>query len=410
MNPLETMPDFKRPGIIMTRRELVQVWQSADCHKVIEEFQLRVDPKRSTADEIAVFSPWTDETEASCFLNVKKKVFIDHSAGKEGTLPDFCQEILKARGETLNIFQVGKWMVEKGIAPQPESVALAGVPPLMAAPTVTESVDEADAEAATAATKATEEGGQEKRAAAGTEAQPENREVKHDLRNLLQYHKGFEERGISEATCRYLGAGYLPPMAKGKSKLGGRLVFQVRGLREGANGPESYVVAYQGRALTAEQAQGRKYDHYPFKRKLEIYNQDKWVLDSAARAQVEEHGVLLVEGVFDLAKLVEAGVLNAGALLGKDFHSEQVRKLEWLKKWVAIPRVLVWLDRGEAEAQKAAETMKLLQAGGFEAGAFDWGMTFTAPGGEKRPIPKAIGDPCDMSAKQIQWLRGRGFV
>ena len=61
------------------------------------------------------------------------------------------------------------------------------------------------------------------------------------------------------------------------SPLNGRLVFQVRGVDTGNNRLYPTILSHIGRALTSDQEmQDGKYWGYPFRKGLEIYNQDKF--------------------------------------------------------------------------------------------------------------------------------------
>jgi len=60
---------------------------------------------------------------------------------------------------------------------------------------------------------------------------PANRAIEVDLRRYFDSgHPEWSRRGISAATCRYLGCGFLPPRGNGTSgsPLNSRLVFQIR--------------------------------------------------------------------------------------------------------------------------------------------------------------------------------------
>jgi len=103
--------------------------------------------------------------------------------------------------------------------------------------------------------------------------------------------------------CKYLGCGYLPERSDGaKSPLNGRLVFQVRGISQDL---KPIILSHVGRSLTDQQAgaDGR-YWGFPFYKKLEIYNQDKLLIDSSA---------LLPQQI--LAKIEDASTFFAAEIL-----------------------------------------------------------------------------------------------
>jgi len=230
-----------------------------------------------------------------------------------------------------------------------------------------------------------------------------NHAIEVDLRRYLRCdHPELSRRGVSSATCRYLGCGFLPPRTNGgsSSPLHSRLVFQIRGVKENGNGLESIILSHTGRALAPEQenADG-KYWSYPFRKGLEIYNQDHLLLDPEAGRQMSSCGLILVEGFFDVAKLVEAGCRNVGALMGSHISVEQIERLTWIRSRVGFPRIVLFLDRDEAGRNGARQASDRLRQHCFEVSTFDW---------DRDQIPAAIKDPADMSVEQLQQLRVQG--
>jgi len=374
----------EKSRFVMPREQLPKIWQSAKWQKVIEVFGLEVDKKRhSKADEIWIKSPFTEEKTASLHLNLTQNIFKDFSSGmgaKVGVL-NFCQELLGRRGQVMNCYEVAYWMVENGISiidgPDIRSqLVKQNVRPLK---------------------------------------QPEqNKPIRVDLLRWLQPgHPELRHRQVSEATCRYLGCGFLPERAKGKtqSPLNGRLVFQVRGLtRQGAD-LRPVILTHVGRALTPQQEQTQgKYWSFPFFKRLEIYNQDKLLLDASASRQVQRFGLVLVEGFFDVAALVGSGCLNVGALMGSQMTEKQMARVKFISSHVAIPKITIFLDRDEAGIAGAEKAAAMLQNNGFSVGVFDWNQSFDRPDAPWPNIPAKIKDAGDMSAKQLQWLRRQARI
>ena len=231
-----------------------------------------------------------------------------------------------------------------------------------------------------------------------------------DLQPYLQSsHPVLEKRGISGQACQYLGCGYLPERQQGKcSPLNGRLVFQVRGVNQDL---KPVVLSHVGRALTEEQsAANGRYWGFPFSKKLEIYNQDKLLLDPGAKKQVEQHGLTLVEGFFDVAALVSAGCLNAGAIMGAHLCEEQVHQLQFLASHINISIVNLFLDRDNAGKEGALKAESLLKQHGFAVRIFDWDQKFERPGCLPVGITSGIKDPADMSGSQLRYLRKTGMI
>jgi transposase len=365
-------PQTVTPGPrLINRHQLPDVWRQADWRKVIEVFQLSVDhQRRSRDDEIWLRSPFTQEERASLHVSLSGNVFKDFSSGQGGGIIQFCREVLRRQGREMNMFEAAEWMVAQGICGEmPQTRPAAQHQP-------------------------------------GEVSHPPHTRVANpaiavDLRRYLRWdHSELRRRGLSAATCRYLGCGFLPPRANGPSgsPLHSRLVFQIRGVQEQGQGVGPIILSHTGRALTPEQedADG-KYWSYPFRKGLEIYNQDRLLLDPEAGRQLEAFGLVLVEGCFDAAKLVEAGCRNVGALMGAHLSAEQVDRLEWIRSRIGFSRVVLFLDRDEAGRQGTARAFELLGRRRFKVSVFDWGL-----------IPDSVKDPADLSVEQLQLMRAQG--
>ncbi len=369
----------------MDRQQLRHVWQQASWLRVIEVFQLSVDPQRRRRDdEIWLKSPFTQEQQASLHVSLSANVYKDFSSGKGGGIIQFCREMLRQQNREMGMFEVAEWMVEKGI-----SVASQQAP-----------------------SEQKPQAGRDNRPVCPN---PANRTIEVDLRRYLRSdHPELKRRGISTATCRYLGCGFLPPRANGKpgSPLQSRLVFQIRGVRENGHGLEPIILSHSGRALVPEQQdKDGKYWSYPFRKGQEIYNQDQLLLDKEATRQANAFGLVLVEGFFDVAKLVEAGCRNVGALMGAHLSEEQIERLMWIRSRIGFPRIVLFLDRDNAGRNGARQAFERLRQHNFEVSVFDWDQT--TPGnvaGVAELIPDSIKDPADMSVAYLQRLRGQGFI
>ena len=354
---------------VMSKEQLPAVWKNASWERVIDVFGLEVDKKRRCkGNEIWIKSPFTGENTASLHLNLTENIFKDFSSGlgaKVGVL-NFCQDLLALRGQAMNCYEVASWMVENGISDLNTRKVENHVP---------------------------------KR-----KKPKENKPIRVDLRRFVQLqHPELKNRQVSEATCRYLGCGFLPERPNGdkESPLNGRLVFQVRGV-SGA------ILTHVGRALTTRQEQTNgKYWSFPFFKKLEIYNQDKLLSDASAKDQVQRFGLLLVEGFFDAAVLIESGCLNVGALMGSYISEQQAARIKLIRSHIEIPKITVFFDRDEAGMIGAEKAVTLLRKNGFSAKAFDWNQSF---GSSFAKIPMTVMDPGDMSLRQLKWLRQEGKI
>jgi hypothetical protein len=363
----------------MPRERLPEVWQHASWERVIEVFGLEVDDKRrGGSDEMWIKSPFTNEKNASLHVNLRENIFKDFSSGKGAHMGilNFCQELLRQQGRDMNCYEVAGWMVEKGISVVGDPLGRS---------------EERD------------EKGKD-RISGGLLGEPdENRPIGVDLRRWLQSgHPELARRGVTDAVCRYLGCGFLPERPQGtrRSPLNGRVVFQVRGVSQNGSDLRPVILTHVGRALTREKEETEgKYWGYPFYRGLEIYNQDNLVLDPQARFQVEHFGLVLVEGFFDVAALVGAGILNAGALMGSHMTDKQVTRLKFLRSRLVIPKITVFLDKDQAGIVGSEKALFLLRSNGFSVDLFDWNLASAT-----------TKDPGEISVKQLKWFRKEGKI
>jgi len=372
--PAKTLPPESR---LINRQQLREVWQQASWRKVIEVFELSVDEqRRSRDDEIWLRSPFTQEQRASMHVSLSANVYKDFSSGKGGGIIQFCREMLYQQGREMSMFEAAEWMVAQGIC--------AGMPQIL---------------------QARETRPQPGPVSIPTHTTSANRAIDVDLRRYLRCdHPELTRRGISAATCRYLGCGFLPPRANGgsSSPLHSRLVFQIRGVKENGHGLQPIILSHTGRALLPEQENSDgKYWSYPFRKGLEIYNQDQLLLDPEAARQTTAFGLVLVEGFFDVAKLVEAGCRNVGALMGAHISAEQIERLGWMQSRLGFSRIVLFLDRDDAGRKGASQASDRLRQHNYEVSLLDWDRTL---------IPDFVKDPADMSVEQLQLLRAQGCI
>jgi len=368
---------------IVSWDNLAQVWQRASWLRVIEIFELQVDNKRRRRDdEIWLKSPFTGEATASMHVSLSQNIFKDFSSGRGGGIMQFCRQMLQEKGRQMSMLQVAQWMVAEGIS------TVDGIRPQSTC---------ADSNLSPAA--------------ASTKTNPA---IKIDLRRYLRPdHPELQRRAIDTGTCRYLGCGFLPQRTQGKSgsPLNGRLVFQIRGVRENGKDILPVVLSHTGRALSTEQQQrDGKYWSYPFRKTLEIYNQDKLVLDQEAGKQASKLGLILVEGYFDVAKLVQAGCRNVGALMGTSISAEQIQRLLWIRNRLQFPYILLFLDRDKAGQQAAGKIQQQLERHKLAVTVFDWNQKISVNGQSAELIPQSIQDPADITVDQLRALRRQGII
>ena len=326
-------------------------------------------------------------------MNLQENVYKDFSStsGQGGGILNFCQDLLRRQGQQMNCYEVGRWMLSNHISV----------------------LDAADTGAAPSPRKQQQQSSSAKPPNGRAISHMENKPIQIDLRPRLRVrHPALEERRIGEGTCRYLGCGFLPASPPGsyQSPLQGRAVFQVRGLAEEEGRVKSVILTHVGRALNGEQETTKgKYWSYPFFKSLEIYNQDNLFLDPEARDQMARHGLVLVEGFFDAAALIEAGVRNVAALMGSELTDQQGDRLQWIRSHVEIPGVTIFFDHDRAGIAGAAKAEAKLRARGFQTDTFHWNQELDDSLG-LLPTTTLIKDPADLTSEQLIRLRNRGKI
>jgi 5S rRNA maturation endonuclease (ribonuclease M5) len=312
-------------------------------------------------------------------VSLSQNIFKDFSSGRGGGIMQFCRQMLSGQGREMTMLQVAQWMVAEGIS----TVNGTQSQPLC------EHEDQSTAKST-------------------------NPAIKIDLRRYLRPdHPELQRRGICASTCHYLGCGFLSQREQGKagSPLNGRIVFQIRGVRENGQQLHSVILSHTGRALSRQQEGcDGKYWSYPFRKGLEIYNQDQLLLDKGARHQAGKFGLILVEGCFDVAKLVAAGCRNVGALMGSSISAEQIERLMWIRSRLGLPCIRLFLDRDQAGQEAAGKIQEQLGRHSLAVTVFDWDRKVSGNGQTAKPIPESIQDPADMSVDQLRALRRQGII
>lgn len=362
---------------------LNEIRRNADWRVTFQALGLQRDEKASRDDDWWCSSPLsTDDKTASFHMNSDPKGggrWHCFSTGKGGGLPDLVQALHGG-----NIYEAGRWLLEHGcshLLGNTRGKTRKRNPGILTASGEKEN-----------------------------EAPAPNNAIRQTLLPALTEHgthPEFVRRGISAATCQYLGCGYLP--ANHKSSLKDRIVFQIRGVDDlEAVSPKPTILTHMGRATNDQQAsEDGKWSYYKgFKKSLELYNLDQLRLDPEAQQQIHEIGhLLIVEGCFDVASCIEAGVKNVVASFGTQVSDAQIAKLHTLKEVLQIPRILVWYDRDETGQSAQQQLVEALVADGIPAQGFDWRQTFSSSARKSVVLPDTLADPGDFSAQQLRWLR-----
>jgi DNA primase len=337
-------------------------------------------------------SPLSDEKTPSFHIN--DKGWYCHSTGEGGGVVELVQGVLARRsGRAVSCWDAGRWLLEQGVSrmdalPASDSAGAIG-------------------EKNAPRSEEKEKGRVSNRAESGG-----NVPITADLRpKLSPHHPELEKRGISKETCAYLGCGYLSGV---RGTINNRIVFQVRGVVERGGALVPVILSHIGRAVSDVQADVEgKWHHYAhFKKHLELYNLDKLLLDGKAREQAKQTGrVVIVEGCFDVAKLVEAGIYNAAAAFGAHLSVEQVERVKLLVDRLGVREVVVWYDRDKAGREGAAKALDLLRQSGLSASVV-WGKRDSrlAQAAQAVKIAATAKDPCDLSVVELRALRAGDVI
>lgn len=361
--------------------QLSAIRAQCDWRRLLDDLGVRADVRRCTDTEFWGFSPFHPEEKTASFHMKTPGIWYDWSShatapGRDkpgGGVIELVQAVHAARRQIMKLNEAAGWIVDHGYCP------IDGVAPTASAPPA-------------------------------TTPDKKNRPITLDLTPRLTEqgsHPAFIERGISEETCHYLRCGYLN--AK-RGALARRIVFQVGRIAE--DKPSRIILSHMGRATTPEQEAKGKWRYYRgFNPSLELYNLDNLLLDREATLQVSAtNSVLLVEGAFDVAKCIEAGLRNVVASFGARLLERQAEKLRETLTRLSAHHVRVFYDRDQAGQTATTEAVARLQDLGVSATPFDWQQHFKSAGRPPIPIPETIQDPCDFSVEQLRWLREKGLV
>ncbi len=398
--------DIDVPRFI-TRDMLREIRENSDWREVYIALGIEKDEKRSNDREWWGRSPFTDENTPSFHMN--DRGWYCHSSAPEthgGGVIELVQAVISRRtGRALNCFDAGRWLLEQGLS----HVSSAGQPGRGTS-------DLPDGAGRDGAENRPRSEGKKKlggERSIGDDEKKENQPIRQTLVPMLDMeHPEIGRRGISRETAEYLGFGYLPETSK--SPLAGRMVFQVRGIQEDEGILRPVILTHMGRAMTDEQEEedGKWKLYGGFHKTLEIYNIDQVLLDDRALEQIRSSGnVLVVEGCFDVAKLVEADIRNVVATFGSSLSEQQAEKLNLISEMTGTERFLFWYDRDAAGRRGHEKAQELLQGNRwFEVEVFQWGMTFPSPVRGNVKIPEEIGDVCEFSVEQLRWMRREGVI
>ena len=153
-------------------------------------------------------------------------------------------------------------------------------------------------------------------------------------------------RGIAAKTFRALGAFTTPSMDR---NLTDRLFFPVKSL-------EDKTVAYIGRKVNGDTSGKDKYYCYPPGTPVPMY-------PSVYPNRPET--VVLVEGIFDLANLLDKGLTNVSCIFGVSTLKNTVKQQLLPLRVQGVANVLLLLDNDTAVQKASSELKPLIEQEGF---------------------------------------------
>lgn len=360
--------------------DLTLIEQHANRKQLFDTLGIITKPeynRTKNPDDWWALSPITTENTPSFHMN--EKGWYCHSSHQGGGVIKLIQAVIQARtGQMLDAYDAARWLLNNHISYLPSQTKK--IPYERKKKVSFKPEIKAETEIET------------------------NKTIRQNLVPLLDmYHPYLEQREISPETCEYLGCGYFQG---DKSKLKNRLIFQIRGVEN--NKP--VILSHTGRTIDDE-TQPKWLFPVGFKKHLELYNQDKLLLDKKAIKQAQDAGhIILVEGTVDVARLIDADILNVMACFGTYFSPEQSERLQSILECLNINSCLLMFDRDKA-GQKGQESAKLLiSESGIDIKTFDWEISFGQRDDNPITIPEDINDPAGFSNQQIEWLREKVII
>jgi hypothetical protein len=375
--------NFEQGKTWITAQDLETIRNNTDREALFAALGLQRDEHKSNNAGWWSLSPFSSEKTPSFVFRANGKWFC-HSTGCGGSVIEL---VMRLKGFS-DCYTAARWLLDEGIS----------------------SLD------GTITNKTKAEGRIFERS---TEKEMEvvpNKPISTNLVPFLTFEGAsgeFLRRGIGWDSCQALGVGFLPNKRDFRGALQNRIVFQVRGVVEKNKKLQPVILTHCGRATTQEQElkDGKYYNFKGFKKSYELYNIDTVLLNKEAVRQAKACGyVLLLEGMFDVLKLYDAGVYNAVGSFGASFSEKVLPRFKLIAEKLDIDTFFIWYDHDQAGFDGTAKALSLLTETGFKVKTFDWNMQFESGNTTLVTIPAKFKDACDFSTKQLQWLRQKSII
>lgn len=383
-------------GTYVDREVLVQLKTNCDDKAVFLGLGLKA--VKMTKNKIIAISPFNpSEKNPSFEMYLQKHYWRCYSTNRYGSILDLVSLL-----QNCDVYEAARWIISNGYSRYSKQFKTKGLMSVYGSNKVTPSINKAVSDGVS--TVSGDEGKDFNYR--GRNELGENKQAKFDLlRYLKSSHPEFIRRGITTEVCEYLRCGFLQ---NGRGNMFQRLVFQIYGVSVGDDGALSPVLlSHVGRATTEKQLQEAKWWQYEgFHKSNEVYNIDRVLLDEKAIEQAKSTGqILVVEGCFDVAKLVTANCLNVVAIFGSSLAAQQIEKLKLIAERLGQETTfLLWFDRDKAGMEGQNRALSLLVETGLKTTGFDWEKKFSKDG-SMVGFPDTVKDPCEFSIEQLKYLR-----
>lgn len=358
-----------------TPDEWEQIEQHMDLNSLVRTAKLQnVQPKANRTQEFIADSPFSGDSPGVFHVNWPEWYCYQTNEGGRGGVEFVITYLRRRVGQIIDRDHAAQWLLDNKVSHLSDSTTLpTQIEPSKAQPPSLQA-----------------------------HAPEPNQPIRQNLVPSLDMDHPYlsSELRISSDTCQYLGIGYY---AGKTSRLRNRLIFQQRGVQAG----KAVVLSHVGRALD-EETQPQWLFPKGYKKHLELYNQDKLLLDSSAIEQVRQTGqIVLVAGAFDAARLVDAGLLNVVAALDTRLSTYQCRRLKELMAFTNAGRCLIILGRAAHQARD--KLCQQLNRADIQVVTFDWERQFQAQG-SGFGYPENLENPHDFKNETLIWLREHSYL
>jgi DNA primase len=135
-----------------------------------------------------------------------------------------------------------------------------------------------------------------------------NKPLPFTLQDLDPTHPYLKDRNFNQETLKYFGVGYYG----GRGMMKGRIVIPI-------HDADGTLVGYVGRWPGDEPPEGEGKYKLPhgFHKSILVYNLNR------AKACARQHGLVVVEGYFDVMRLYQLGICHAVAIMGSSLSEVQ---------------------------------------------------------------------------------------